>query len=62
MEEFKHIQSIDFVVISGYFLIIILIGTYFAKYIKHAKDYFTAGANIPWWLAAISFWMATKII
>lgn len=59
MEEVKHLQSLDFTVIAAYFLIIILIGTYFAKYIRHAKDYFTAGANIPWWLAAISFWMAT---
>lgn len=59
MEEIKHLQTMDFVVVFGYFFIIIFIGTYFAKYIKHAKDYFTAGANIPWWLAAISFWMAT---
>ena len=59
MEDITHLQTIDFIVISVYFVIIIFIGTYFTKYVKQAKDYFTAGANIPWWLAAISFWMAT---
>lgn len=59
MEEINHLQTIDFTVIAVYFLIIIFIGTYFTKYVRQAKDYFTAGANIPWWLAAISFWMAT---
>ncbi len=59
MQEIKHLQPIDFAVIAAYFVIIIAIGTYFARYIRKAKDYFTAGSNIPWWLAAISFWMAT---
>jgi len=59
MESVKHLESLDFIIIAGYFLVIILMGSYFARYIRRAKDYFTAGANIPWWLAAISFWMAT---
>ena len=58
MEGLTYLHNIDFLVIAGYFLVIVLAGTYFSKYIKQAKDYFTAGANIPWWLAAISFWMA----
>ena len=59
MDTVKHLETIDFTVIFAYFVIIVLLGTYFTKYVKQAKDYFTAGANIPWWLAAISFWMAT---
>ncbi len=59
MDSVKHLQALDFIVIAGYFLVIILIGSWFARYIRRAKDYFTAGANVPWWLAAISFWMAT---
>lgn len=58
MEGIKHLEGFDFAVLAGYFVIIILIGTYSARYIKHAKDYFVAGADIPWWLAAISLWMA----
>jgi len=59
MEGIKHLHGLDFAVISGYFLVIIIVGTYFARYVRQAKDYFTAGANISWWLAAVSFWMAT---
>ena len=59
MDTVKHLETIDFTVIFAYFVIIVLLGTYFTKYVRQAKDYFTAGANIPWWLAAISFWMAT---
>ena len=59
MLEVKTLHPVDFAVIAAYFVIIIGIGIYFAKYVRRAKDYFTAGSNIPWWLAAISFWMAT---
>ncbi len=59
MEGVKHLHGIDFGVIAGYFLIIILIGSFVARFSRGTKDYFTAGANLPWWLAAISFWMAT---
>lgn len=59
MDTVRHLQVIDFAVIAGYFSIVILVGSWFGRYVRHARDYFTAGANIPWWLAAISFWMAT---
>jgi len=59
MEGIKHLQSVDYAVIAGYFIIIIFAGSYFTRYIKQSKDYFTAGAVIPWWLGSISLWMAT---
>ena len=59
MEGVKHLHAIDLGVVAVFFAIVILLGTYFTKYVRQAKDYFTAGANIPWWLAAISLWMAT---
>ncbi|MCE5248794.1 hypothetical protein LLG96_01100, partial [bacterium] len=59
MNDIAHLQPIDFVVIAGYFAIIVFIGAFFTKFVRQAKDYFTAGANIPWWLAAISLWMAS---
>lgn len=59
MEGIKHLEGLDFAVLAGYFVVIILIGSYVAKYVRHAKDYFVAGAGIPWWFAAISLWMAS---
>jgi len=59
MEGVKHLHGIDFGVIAGYFLIMVLIGSWVARFSRRTKDCFTAGANLPWLLAAISFWMAT---
>ncbi|MFC1509695.1 hypothetical protein ACFL60_08455, partial [Candidatus Omnitrophota bacterium] len=59
MEGIKQLQTLDYAVIAGYFVIIIAAGTYFSRYIRQAKDYFTAGAEMSWWFGGISLWMAT---
>ncbi len=59
MEELRGIQLPDYLVIIAYFLLIIVIGYYFKRYIKKAKDYFAAGNMMPWWLAGTSFFMAS---
>ncbi|MFC1606970.1 hypothetical protein ACFL47_03275 [Candidatus Latescibacterota bacterium] len=59
MEGIKQLQVIDYAVIAGYFIIIIGAGSYFSRYIRQARDYFTAGAEMSWWLGGISLWMAT---
>jgi hypothetical protein len=30
-----------------------------SDYIRQAKDYFAAGAAVPWWLSGVSLWMAS---
>jgi SSS family transporter len=59
MNELKILQALDYVVLLGYFAVLIFIGTYFKRYIKEAKDFFAAGSSVPWWLSGISFWMAS---
>lgn len=59
MQELKGIQLPDYLVIIAYFLLIIVIGYYFKRYIRKAKDYFAAGNVMPWWLAGTSFFMAS---
>ncbi len=59
MKDIHILHPIDYLVLGGYFAVLIFIGTYFRKYIREAKDYFAAGASVPWWLASISFWMAS---
>jgi SSS family transporter len=59
MHELKGIQLPDYLVILAYFLIIVVIGYYFKRYIKQAKDYFAAGNVMPWWIAGTSFFMAS---
>ncbi len=59
MGELEGIKLPDYLVIIAYFILIILIGYYFKRYIKKAKDYFAAGNVMPWWLAGTSFFMAS---
>ncbi len=57
--DMKILQAPDYIILLGYFAILIFIGVYFRKYIREAKDYFAAGAAVPWWLSGISLWMAS---
>ncbi len=55
----RFLQSWDYVLLLSYFAIVVFIGNYFKKYIRQAKDYFAAGAAVPWWLSAISLWLSS---
>ena len=59
METGKALQIYDYIIILGYFSIVIGTAYYFSKRMKITKDFFTAGGNIPWWLSGISFFMAS---
>lgn len=53
----KGLHTADHIVIAGYFLLLTMIGLYFWKRMRHARDFFTGGNNIPWWLAGVSFYL-----
>jgi SSS family transporter len=55
----QSLHPLDYIVVVFYFAIVVVVGLYFGKYIKQAKDYFAAGAAVPWWLAGVSLWMAS---
>lgn len=59
METGKALQSYDYIIIAGYFLIILGTAAYFSKRTKLSRDFFIAGGTMPWWLAGISFFMAS---
>ena len=59
METGKALQVYDYMIILGYFCIVLGTAYYFSKRIKITKDFFSAGGNIPWWLSGISFFMAS---
>ncbi len=59
METAKGLQPYDYVVIAGYFIILLGTALYFSRRMKLSTDFFTAGGNMPWWLAGISFFMAS---
>ena len=59
MQDTQTLHILDYIIILAYFIIVVFVGMYFSRFIKQAKDFFAAGAAVPWWLAGISLWMAS---
>ena len=59
MEGMEGIHLFDYLVIIGYFVLVVSVGYYFMRYIFKIKDYFAAGGAIPWWMAGTSYWMCS---
>lgn len=59
MDASKALQAFDYIVIGGYFVILLGTAIFFSKRMKLSSDFFMAGGNMPWWLAGISFFMAS---
>ena len=53
----KGLQTADHIIIAGYFALLVVIGLYFWRRMRHARDFFTGGNAIPWWLSGVSFYM-----
>jgi len=49
----------DYLVVGGYFVIVLWIGLYFRKRIDAARDYFAGGHQVPAWLAGVSYYMSS---
>lgn len=47
-------QTIDYIVIIGFFVVLVAIGVYGYTKVKNSADFFTAGGKLPWWLSGIS--------
>ena len=54
-----HLTLPDYLVIGGYFAIVLWVGFYFRKMLVGAKDYFAGSHQVPWWLAGISHYMSS---
>ncbi|MGZ0147337.1 sodium:solute symporter family protein [Kribbella sp. WER1] len=50
--------ALDWTVLVGYFVLMVLIGVWSRTKIKTVVDYFTTGGRIPWWLSGISHHMS----
>jgi len=54
-----QVQLPDYIMLVGYFVLMLGIGAYFYRYMKGMKDYFSGGNTIPWWLSGASFFMSS---
>ncbi|WP_405057315.1 Na+:solute symporter [Kribbella sp. NBC_01505] len=50
--------ALDWSVLVGYFVLMVVIGLWSRTKIKTVVDYFTTGGRIPWWLSGISHHMS----
>ncbi|WP_406529618.1 sodium:solute symporter family protein [Streptomyces sp. I8-5] len=51
-------NSLDWVVLIGYFGVMVAIGLWSHKRVDNVSDFFTAGGRMPWWLSGISHHMS----
>ena len=49
----------DYVIIAGFFAVMLAVGFYFAGRMHNVKDYFAGGKQVPWWLSSVSYWMSS---
>ncbi|WP_224387964.1 sodium:solute symporter family protein [Pseudonocardia sp. ICBG1293] len=49
---------LDWVMIGGYFVLMIVVGVWAKNRVHDSGDFFTAGGRMPWWLSGISHHMS----
>ena len=54
-----QLQLADYIIIVGYFALMVAVGLYFRRFMVQARDYFTGDNQVPWWLAGVSYYMTT---
>ena len=51
-------SPLDFAVIAVYFAVVLGAGLFMGKFVKSTSDFFSGGKRVPWWMGAISSYMA----
>ncbi|RSN42211.1 Na+:solute symporter [Amycolatopsis sp. WAC 04197] len=51
-------HSLDWIMVSAYFVLMVVIGLWSHSRVNTVSDFFTAGGKMPWWLAGISHHMS----
>lgn len=50
--------ALDLAVIAAYFAVTLSAGLFMGRFVKSGKDFFSGGNKVPWWMGAISSYMA----
>ena len=53
------LASTDYIILAGFFAVMLGIGIIYARRMKNLSDFFSGGGQVPWWLAGISLYMTT---
>ena len=52
------LSRLDFAVIVAYFAVTLAVGLFMGRFVKSSGDFFSGGKKVPWWMGAISSYMA----
>lgn len=52
------LSILDFAVIAVYFAVVLGVGLFMGRFVKNAGDFFSGGKRVPWWMGAVSSYMA----
>ena len=55
----QGLASTDYIILAGFFVVMLGIGIVYAGRMKNLSDFFSGGGQVPWWLAGISLYMTT---
>ena len=58
MSQETILDGLDFAVVVAYFAVMLAAGLFMGKFVKNSKDFFSGGKKVPWWMGAISSYMA----
>jgi SSS family transporter len=53
------IATADYLIICGFFAVMLGIGYHFGKRVKSMSQFFGGGKQVPWWLGGVSFYMVS---
>ena len=52
------LATFDIAVIAAYFVLMLVIGIFMGRFVKSSGDFFSGGKRVPWWMGAVSSYMA----
>src|SRR4030042_3956162 len=55
MDPVIPLNAVDYAIIGGYILVMILVGYSLKKYMKTSEDFFLSGRSLPGWITGLAF-------
>jgi SSS family solute:Na+ symporter len=55
MDPVITLNAVDYAIIAGYILVMILVGYSLKKYMKTGEDFFLSGRSLPGWITGLAF-------
>ncbi len=58
MDIKSTLSGLDLAVIAAYFAVTLSVGLFMGRFVRNTGDFFSGGRKVPWWMGAISSYMA----